>query len=285
MEVAANQPIRVQSVAQAGLSQVPHQFIQPPEQRPNCSPPSPSSNSVPVIDLFGFDPKYRDSVRDAVGRACSDWGAFHVTGHGIPVELLRHIKTLGLTFFNDSPISDKLKYACDPSSAASEGYGSRMLERDDTVLDWRDYFDHHTLPLSRRNPSRWPHFPADYRQVMAEYSDRMALLTRDLMGLVSESLGLPTRCIEDAVGEIYQNITISYYPPCPQPELTLGLQAHSDMGAITLLVQDEVGGLEVLKDGRWLTVEPLADDAIIVLLADQTEVLLFSLRPLLINWL
>lgn len=155
-----------------------------------------------------------------------------------------------------------------------------MLERDDTVLDWRDYFDHHTLPPSRRDPSRWPHFPADYRRVVAEYSDRMASLARDFMGLVSESLGLPTRRMEDAIGEFYQNITISYYPPCPQPDLTLGLQAHSDIGVITLLVQDDVGGLEVLKDGQWVAVQPLADDAIIVLLADQTEVSVM----LLLHW-
>ena len=56
--------------------------------------------------------------------------------------------------------------------------------------------------------------------------------------------------------------------------ITLGLQSHSDMGAITLLVQDEVGGLEVWKDGEWVAVKPVAEveDAIVVLLADQTEV-------------
>ncbi|KAH7533647.1 hypothetical protein FEM48_Zijuj04G0153900 [Ziziphus jujuba var. spinosa] len=96
-----------------------------------------------------------------------------------------------------------------------------MLERDDSVLDWRDYFYRHTLSLSRRDPSRWPHFPADYRQVVAEYSDRIGLLSRDVLGLVSESLGLPTICIEEVVGELYQNITTCYSPPCPQPELTL----------------------------------------------------------------
>lgn len=109
---------------------------------------------------------------------------------------------------------------------------------------------------------------------MAEYSDRMGSLAKQLLGLISESLGLPTSCIEHAVGEFYQNITFSYYPPCPQPDLTLGLQAHSDMGAITLLIQDDVGGLQVLKDGEWITVEPLSD-AIVVILADQTEVLPF----------
>ncbi|KAL6137138.1 hypothetical protein ACLB2K_062433 [Fragaria x ananassa] len=269
MEVAS-EPTRVQTLAQAGLTQVPPQYIQPPHNRPNH--PS-SSSAVPSITLFGFDPTRRDTVRTSMAQACRDWGAFHVTDHGIPASLLHDIKRVGLTFFNVSPVQDKLRYACDPTSAASEGYGSRMLEKDDTVLDWRDYFDHHTLPLTRRDPTRWPDFPPEYRRVVAEYSDQIAALARELLGLISESLGLKTQRLEEAVGEFYQNITISYYPPCPQPELTLGLQAHSDFGAITLLVQDEVGGLEVLKDNEWVPVTPLGCDAIVVLLADQTEIM------------
>lgn len=154
-----------------------------------------------------------------------------------------------------------------------------LVNNDDTVLDWRDYFDHHTLPLSRRNPSRWPECPKDYREVVAKYSDEMKLLAERLLGFISESLGLKSNYIQDAVGEFYQNITISYYPPCPQPELTLGLQTHSDMGALTLLIQDDVGGLQVLKDGEWVTVQPLSD-AIVVILADQTQVSIQFILPI-----
>jgi isopenicillin N synthase-like dioxygenase len=184
------------------------------------------------------------------------------------------MRALGLSFFQDCPIEEKLRYACDSTSAASEGYGSRMLlgSEDDVVLDWRDYFDHHTFPLSRRNPSRWPLHPPDYRQVVEEYGDEMKKLAQKLLGLISETLSLPCSTIEEAVGEIYQNMTMSYYPPCPQPELTLGLQSHSDMGAITLLIQDDVGGLQLYKDSQWLTVPPISH-AILVLIADQTEII------------
>ncbi|KAJ7964358.1 2-oxoglutarate (2OG) and Fe(II)-dependent oxygenase superfamily protein [Quillaja saponaria] len=295
MEISG-EPIRVEALAQSGLSQVPTQYIQPPQNRPICKNPpttttSTSSSSdnhsfldthadVPVIDLFGFDPNHRDSVRETIERACREWGAFHVTNHGVPVSLLDDVRRVGVTFFNQCPIPDKLQYACDSNSAASEGYGTKMLLSSDQkqnaaaqVLDWRDYFDHHTLPLSRRNPSRWPHFPSDYREVVQKYSDEMKVLAQKLLGLISESLGLPSSCIESAVGDFYQNITISYYPPCPQPELTLGLQSHSDFGAITLLIQDDVGGLQVLKDDtKWVTVTPLSD-AILVILADQTEII------------
>lgn len=111
---------------------------------------------------------------------------------------------------------------------------------------------------------------------MEDYSNHMKLLALKLMNMISESLGLESSCIEDIIGEVYQNITISYYPPCPQPELTLGLQSHSDIGAVTLLIQDDVGGLEVLKDNEWVTVQPLSD-AIVVILADQTEVMFSNL--------
>ncbi|KAK4413540.1 protein DMR6-LIKE OXYGENASE 1 [Sesamum alatum] len=270
MEVAGNQ-IRVQSLVQEGKTVVPPQYVQPPETRPVHSVEKRNGGdapSLPVIDLSSVN-----SVREQLGQACREWGAFHVINHGVPVELLDEMRRVGRSFFEDCTMDEKLSYACDPNSPASEGYGSRMLvASNDTVLDWRDYYDHHTLPLSRRNPSKWPHFSSNYRKVVAEYSVQMSGLAEKLLGLISESLGLPSSCIKDVVGEFYQNITVSYYPPCPQPELTLGLQSHSDMGAITLLIQDDVGGLEVLKDGEWIFVNPL-HDAIFVILADQAEII------------
>lgn len=277
VEVGGEPMISVQALAESGVSQVPTQFLQPPQNRPQLNTSSWTSNTdaiPPVIDLFEFDAGRRDSVQESIGGACREWGAFHVTNHGIPASLLDDVRTVGLTFFKDCPLPDKLKYSCDPSSFASQGYGSRMLlpDEDGVVLDWRDYFDHHTYPLSRRNPSRWPHFPTKYRDTVGRYADEMKELAQKLLALISESLGLRSSYIQDAVGELYQNITISYYPPCPQPDLTLGLQPHSDMGAITLLIQDHVGGLQLLKDHQWVTVHPLSD-AILVILADQTEIL------------
>lgn len=174
-------------------------------------------------------------------------------------------------------MEEKLRYKCDEGKAAAEGYGTKMLVKEGEgeegeVLDWRDYFDHHTWPMERRRPERWPERPREYREVVGEYSNQMKALAEKLLGLISKSLGAHSSCMLDAIGEIYQNITVSYYPPCPQPELTLGLQAHSDIGAITLLIQDDTGGLHVLKDGEWITVDPISD-AIVVILADQTEII------------
>lgn len=59
---------------------------------------------------------------------------------------------------------------------------------------------------------------------MEEYSHETRKLAERILGLISESLGLESQCLVDAIGEPYQNITINYYPACPQPHLTLGLQ-------------------------------------------------------------
>lgn len=156
METASS---RVELIVKGNLPEVPSQYIQPPEARPNLHNAGDAA-SIPTVDLSSSN-----SAREAVGDACRNWGAFHVINHGVPIHLLDRMRSLGLSFFRDSPMEEKLRYACDSTSAASEGYGSRMLlgAKDDVVLDWRDYFDHHTFPLSRRNPTRWPIHPVDYR--------------------------------------------------------------------------------------------------------------------------
>lgn len=234
MEITSKEATRVQSLSQSNISKVPPQFIQPLQHRPT----KPSLTTIPSVDLS-------HSTKSAISEACREWGSFHITNHGVPTSLLNQMRTVGLTFFNDTPVETKLRYSCPPNAAATEGYGSKMLvdtDGKDTVLDWRDYFDHHTFPLSRRNPNNWPDFPTEYREVVGKYADEMMSLAKKLMGLISESLGLGSSLIADVSGELYQNITVSYYPRCPQPELTLGLQSHSDMGFITLLIQDDVGG-------------------------------------------
>ncbi|OAY74284.1 1-aminocyclopropane-1-carboxylate oxidase 1 [Ananas comosus] len=88
-------------------------------------------------------------------------------------------------------------------------------------------------------------------------------------------LGLEEGRLGAAFGgeEVGVCMRVNFYSKCPQPELTLGLSSHSDPGGITvLLVDDRVKGLQVRKDGAWVTVQPIAD-AFIVNVGDQIQVL------------
>ena len=75
----------------------------------------------------------------------------------------------------------------------------------------------------------------------------------------------------------------NYYPTCPHPGLALGVNRHKDQGALTVLVQDEVGGLEVRrKDGEWIGIQPRRD-AFVINVGDMFQVsqgLLWSISKL-----
>ena len=152
---------RVQRLVQTGVKRLPKEYVQPVESRPAGGRITCGDLDLPVVDLSFFDPATHEGVKSDITRACKEWGVFQVINHGVSGDLLERVIAAGKNFFR-LPEDEKQRYSCDPNSPASEGYGSRMLSADDVVLDWRDYFDHHSLPLSRRNPSRWPDI-AEYR--------------------------------------------------------------------------------------------------------------------------
>lgn len=92
---------------------------------------------------------------------------------------------------------------------------------------------------------------------------------------LSLGLSLEENALKDAVGgeELQYNLKINYYPQCPRPDLTFGVVAHTDLSALTILVPNEVPGLQVLKDDHWIDAEYIPN-ALIIHIGDQMEVLL-----------
>lgn len=70
-----------------------------------------------------------------------------------------------------------------------------------------------------------------------------------------------------------QLVVVNCYPPCPQPELTLGMPPHSDYGFVTLLLQDDVEGLQIMYRDEWVTVDPIPG-SFVVNVGDHLEVLI-----------
>lgn len=113
---------------------------------------------------------------------------------------------------------------------------------------------------------------------MSSYCNEVRKVGYRIEELISESLGLEKEYIRKKLGEQGQHMAINYYPPCPQPELTYGLPGHTDPNALTILLQDlHVAGLQVLKDGKWLAVNP-HPNAFVINIGDQLQVLCTPVR-------
>ena len=107
------------------------------------------------------------------------------------------------------------------------------------------------------------------------YSSEVLKLCMRLVETLSATLGLEPHVLGERLNAKDFGIRTScnYYPPCPQPELVMGLVPHADSSIITVLQQDgQVSGLEILKDGQWLQVSPLKD-AFVVNVGDQLQVI------------
>lgn len=115
------------------------------------------------------------------------------------------------------------------------------------------------------------------RKDVAEYNKNARKLALMLLEAISESLGLERNHIDMALGKHSQQMAINYYPPCPQPELTFGLPGHADPNALTILLQDDVPGLQVLINGKWATVHPIPN-TFIINIGDQIQVNKFIVR-------
>ena len=83
-----------------------------------------------------------------------------------------------------------------------------------------------------------------------EYKDKVMRLGFKLFELISEALGLDPNNLKDMDCAEGLSILCHYYPACPQPELTMGTTKHADNDFLTILLQDEVGGLQFLHQDQ-----------------------------------
>ena len=95
------------------------------------------------------------------------------------------------------------------------------------------------------------------RVVYQDYCNAMKEVSLAIMEVIGVSLGVGRSYYRDFFADGSSIMRCNYYPPCPEPERTLGTGPHCDPSALTVLLQDgDVDGLQVLVDGEWRTVRP-----------------------------
>lgn len=103
------------------------------------------------------------------------------------------------------------------------------------------------------------------RETCEEYGRACEKLFFNLLELVSLSLGLPPKRLHGYFENQASFARLNYYAPCPKPDLVLGTGGHKDPSALTVLAQEDVEGLDVLRksDGAWVRVKPVPDSFVI----------------------
>lgn len=108
------------------------------------------------------------------------------------------------------------------------------------------------------------------REVVSTYVTEVNKLGNTILQLISRGLGLEVGYFDGISG--VEILSANNYPPCPDPSLTLGVLKHHDPSLITILYQGNVPGLQVLKDGVWISVGAIPN-AFVVNIGNQLEVI------------
>ncbi|KAL1316577.1 hypothetical protein HN51_068755 [Arachis hypogaea] len=272
---------RVESLASSGIQSIPKEYVRPQEELTNIGDvfeeEKKEGPQVPTIDLKEIDSPdevVRAKCHETLKKAAQEWGVMHLVNHGIPQDLIDRLKKAGETFFS-LPIEEKEKYANDQESGKIQGYGSKLANNASGQLEWEDYFFHLVFPEDKRDLSIWPKKPCDYTEVTSEYARQLRGLATKILGALSLCLGLEEGRLEKEVGgmeELLLQLKINYYPICPQPELALGVEAHTDVSSLTFLLHNMVPGLQLYYEGKWITAK-CVPDSILMHIGDTIEIL------------
>ncbi|KAL6613847.1 hypothetical protein ACP70R_036117 [Stipagrostis hirtigluma subsp. patula] len=265
-EIKIGQVDDVQELHRARLATVPERYVRDGDDRPDAANVCADAH-IPVIDVGELP---RDDELNKLRLACEEWGFFQVVNHGIDDELLDEMEKVAKEFFM-LPLEEKEKYPMAPGGI--QGYGHAFVFSKDQKLDWCNMLALGVEPDFIRQPKLWPTTPANFKDTLERYSGEVRRLCKALLEHIAVTLGLAPATFNDMFGEAVQAVRMNFYPPCPRPELVLGLSAHSDGSAVTVLQQDAAcAGLQVLKDGAWVLVHPIPH-ALVINLGDTLEVL------------
>lgn len=265
------------ALAAAKTQPLPPMFVEAEDQRPVLEFDDISISSViPVVDLSRLrstDPTARAALVTDIATACERFGFFQVVNHGVDEALIQRCETEAHKMF-ELPLDVKERVHRPPQT--SFGYGANTWVNQ-AVMHWAESFHMQLHPKSNIREFSGKLFaesdPTKFSSTVEEYMGQIEKLARELLELLTEGLGLePTRFNHYVEQERMMSMRFNLYPPCPQPELAIGLRAHTDPHLLTILHQDEVAGLQVHIDEEWVTVKP-RPDCFVVNVGDLFQVL------------
>ncbi len=233
--------------------------------------------SIPLLDLGRIEAAHgapRDMLLSRLRDAAREVGFFYVTGHGIDAALLERLMNSARRFFA-LPDRDKLSVEM-VNSPHFRGYTRVAWERTRGLEDWREQIDigaeQPALPASPqapawtrlKGPNQWPAALPELRPAVLDWQAQATRVLTALLRAFAVSLGQS----EDVFEPLYRNdphllVKLIRYPGRDRTASDQGVGAHKDSGLLSLLLQDEQGGLQVQTAAGWVDVAPRAGTLVV----------------------
>ncbi|WP_313518191.1 2-oxoglutarate and iron-dependent oxygenase domain-containing protein [Pseudomonas sp.] len=240
-------------------------------------------NSLPIIDispLYGPDENAWAAVAQQIDAACREFGFLYIKGHPIPPERIEALLGAAKTFFA-SPLEEKLKIDITQTSH-HRGYGAIATEQLDPALpsDLKETFDMGLdLPASHpevmagkplRGTNRHPQ-QEGWRELFEQHYSDMQELAKTLLRGIAMALDIERDFFDKRFEQPVSAFRVIHYPPrqtATSPDQQ-GAGAHTDYGCVTVLYQDQAGGLQVQNvNGDWIDA-PYVEGTFVINIGDM----------------
>jgi len=232
---------------------------------------------IPVVDaapLADGSAAGAQAVGAAMREAAERIGFFYVRNHGIPTETTTRVQTAARTFFA-RPLAEKMAVAPEKLHRGFLGVGEARMYATAKV-DLKESFvwgldvgaDDPDYRAGNRmiGPNRWPDGLPAMRPALNAYLDAANACGRILLRAFAASLGVEDDTFTRRFSKPVTRCTLVHYPaqPADAGDDQFGVAPHTDYGVLTLVLQDEAGGLQVAtREGEWVTAHPLAGTIVV----------------------
>ncbi|XP_024988037.1 feruloyl CoA ortho-hydroxylase 2-like [Cynara cardunculus var. scolymus] len=257
----------IKGLVDSGLTEVPGLYIQPPDKRISKQDEATSLENM-TIDLSELDGPNHDQVVQAIVHAAETLGFFQVANHGVPLELLESLKVAAHSFFGQ-PAKKKAVYLKGVNPSPMVEYGTSFAPEKEKSLEWKDYVS----MMYTNDADALEFWPNECKEVVLEYVKTSMEMVKKLLQALIGNLGVKQDDprFNSLVGS--RVVNMNYYPACLNPELTIGVGCHSDLGMLTVLLQDDIGGLYVKKgeNEEWIQIPPV-HGALVINIGDSLQI-------------
>lgn len=240
------------------------------------------SHAIPTIDIGGLTgdgpAEGVDTVARQIRSACVDTGFFYVSCHGVEASLIAATLAANRSF-HARPLAEKLELKLNRWHRGYEPFAASVLlsstrfapansanqlesfvVRQDASPDDPDYCVKELM-----GPNLWPDDP-EFRDTVTRYDTALRALGLKLLPAFSVAVGERPNFFSDLIAPPTTALRLIHYSPSPTDgsDTLKGIQPHTDYGFITILAQDDVGGLDVRTiDGTWIEAPPVPGTLII----------------------